>query len=68
LINIDNRLDPNFAKKYNLTPVPFISVDNEASAYQSAKYIADQIKEPTEAVLMKGIRGAMNAEYRKMVL
>lgn len=65
VINIDNRLDPDFAAKHNLTSVPFISVDNETSAYLSAKYIADQIKEPTKAVLMEGIRGAINAKNRK---
>ncbi|MET0115879.1 MAG: sugar ABC transporter substrate-binding protein [Sedimenticola sp.] len=65
VINIDNRLDPDFSRKNNLVNVPFISVDNKGSAYQSAKYIADQVTEPAKALLMEGIRGALNAEARK---
>ncbi|MEJ1365169.1 MAG: substrate-binding domain-containing protein [Candidatus Sedimenticola sp. (ex Thyasira tokunagai)] len=65
VINIDNQLDPVFSKKNSLLDVPFISVDNESSAYQSAKYIADKITQPSKALLMEGIRGAMNAEQRK---
>lgn len=65
VINIDNQLDPNFSRKNNLLNVPFISVDNETSAYQSARYISQKITEPSKALLMEGIRGAMNAEHRK---
>ncbi|MES9961970.1 MAG: substrate-binding domain-containing protein [Candidatus Sedimenticola sp. 20ELBAFRAG] len=65
VINIDNQLDPVFSKKNNLVSVPFISVDNESSAYQSAKYIADKVTEPSKAFLMEGIQSAMNAQQRK---
>ncbi|OQX34259.1 MAG: sugar ABC transporter substrate-binding protein, partial [Candidatus Sedimenticola endophacoides] len=65
VINIDNRLDPDFSRKNELLGVPFISVDNEQSAYRSARYIADQVSEPATALLMEGIRGALNAEARK---
>jgi ribose transport system substrate-binding protein len=65
VINIDNQLDPAFSKKNNLLNVPFVSVDNRASAYQSAKYIADQVLSPSRAVVMEGIRSALNAELRK---
>ena len=33
VINIDNRLDPEFSKSHGLLNVPFISVDNEQGAY-----------------------------------
>ncbi|MEW8020740.1 MAG: sugar ABC transporter substrate-binding protein [gamma proteobacterium symbiont of Phacoides pectinatus] len=65
VINIDNRLDPDFSRKNELLGVPFISVDNEQSAYRSARYIAVQVSESATALLMEGIRGALNAEARK---
>lgn len=65
IVNIDNRLDPTFLKKMGLTDVPFISVDNEEGAYQSAKYISDKITKPTKVAIIEGIRGADNAEQRK---
>lgn len=65
VINIDNQLSPEFSRKNNLLNVPFISVDNESSAYQCAKYIADQVDSPAQAFIIEGIRGALNAEQRK---
>ncbi|AFQ45433.1 sugar ABC transporter substrate-binding protein [Desulfosporosinus meridiei] len=65
IVNIDNRLDPNFLRKMNLTDIPFISVNNEDGAYKSAKYIADQINKPTKVAILEGIRGADNSEQRK---
>ena len=65
VINIDNRLNPDFSQSEGLANVPFISVNNETAAYQSAKYISDQITTPTQAVILEGIRSAQNAEDRK---
>ena len=65
VINIDNRLDPEFSQSEGLATVPFISVDNETAAYQSAKFISEQITTPTQAVILEGIRSAQNAEDRK---
>jgi ribose transport system substrate-binding protein len=65
VINIDNRLDIEFSESAGLANVPFISVNNEMAAYQSAKYISDQITSPTQAVILEGIRSAKNAEDRK---
>jgi len=65
VINIDNRLDPEFSEKMGLVDVPFISVDNERAAYLSAKYISDQITSPTDVAILEGIRSALNAEARK---
>jgi ribose transport system substrate-binding protein len=48
-----------------MKPVPFISVDNEKGAYLAARFIADQIKKPTEAAVLEGIRSADNAQQRK---
>lgn len=65
IVNIDNQLNPDISAQQGLVGVPFISVDNEKGAYASAKYIADQVSEPTQAVILEGIRTAQNAEDRK---
>ncbi len=65
VVNIDNRLDLRFSEQFGLTGVPFISIDNEAAAYRSAKHIADQASAPTEAAIIEGIREAGNAEARR---
>ena len=65
LVNIDNPLNPDVSAEQGLTGVPFISVDNEKGAYSSAKYIADQVSTPTQALILEGIRTAQNAEDRK---
>ncbi|MTI09178.1 substrate-binding domain-containing protein [Curvivirga aplysinae] len=65
IVNIDNKLDENFADKLGLSPIPFISVDNETAAYLSAKIIADAIHEPTQVAVIEGIPTAANAQARK---
>lgn len=65
LINIDNRLNPQRSAQLGLVDVPFISVDNEQGAYLSAKFISDQIRTPTQAAILEGIRTAQNAVDRK---
>jgi len=65
IVNIDNRLNPDLSKIKGLVEVPFISVDNKAGGYLSAKYISDKITKKTKAVIIEGIRGADNAEQRK---
>jgi ribose transport system substrate-binding protein len=65
IINIDNRLDPVVSRAMGLLNVPFISVNNEQGAYLSAKYISDQVKTPTKAAILEGIRTAQNGIDRK---
>jgi ribose transport system substrate-binding protein len=65
IVNIDNRLSATAMAEAGMKPVPFISVDNEAGAFQAAKFIADQIHQPTEAAVLEGIRTANNAQLRK---
>ncbi|MCU0523706.1 MAG: sugar ABC transporter substrate-binding protein [Elainella sp. Prado103] len=65
LINIDNRLNPSRSAELGLLNVPFISVNNEQGAYLSAKFISDQIRTPTQVVILEGIRTAQNAIDRK---
>jgi ribose transport system substrate-binding protein len=65
IVNVDNRLDAADMKQRNLAGIPFISIDNEHAAYQSAKYAADQITDESEAAVIEGIRSADNANLRK---
>jgi ribose transport system substrate-binding protein len=65
IVNIDNRLSAAAMAAAAMKPVPFISVDNEKGAYLAARFIADQIKKPTEAAVLEGIRSADNAQQRK---
>ena len=64
VVNIDNRLDDALSKQLGLVGVPFISVDNEAGGYLSGKFLSDQIKTPTNAVILEGILTARNAQDR----
>lgn len=65
IVNIDNRLDPHRMEELGLTGVPFISVDNEAAAYLSAKAIAELVQTPAQVAIIEGIRSAENAAARK---
>jgi ribose transport system substrate-binding protein len=65
VVNIDNRLDPATSAQLGLKDVPFVSVNNEQGAYLAAKYMSDQIKAPTDVLILEGIRAAQNAQDRK---
>lgn len=65
IVNIDNRLDPEAMRKHSMGRVPFISVDNDKGAYEAARFIAQPVKQPTEAAILEGIRSADNARQRK---
>jgi ribose transport system substrate-binding protein len=66
VINIDNRLDPEYSRKLGLEGVPFISVDNEEGAYLAAKELVKDVTAPMQAAVIEGIRGAANAQARKL--
>jgi ribose transport system substrate-binding protein len=65
IVNIDSRLDKEISNKIGLKDVPFIGIDNEQGAYESAKYISDKISKPTKGVILEGIRGVDNAIDRR---
>lgn len=65
VINLDNRLDPEVLDRMGMAAPPFISVDNEEAAYAVAHYLAQQINEPTEVVILEGIPEAWTAQTRK---
>ena len=64
IVNIDNPLDPEALRKAGLPSLPFVSVDNEKAAYGAAKYLADTVQQPTQALILEGIRSADNAQQR----
>jgi len=64
VVNIDNRLDPEAILLAGLSPIPFISVDNEAGAYKAGQFLAKGITAPTQAAILEGIRSADNARQR----
>lgn len=65
IVNIDNRLSTEAMAAIAMKPVPFISVNNEEGAYQSAKFVASQVQKTTEVAIIEGIRSANNAQQRK---
>jgi ribose transport system substrate-binding protein len=65
IVNIDSRLSPQAMKDAGMKPVPFISVDNEASAYLVAKHLTERVQAPAEAAILEGIRAADNAQQRR---
>ncbi len=64
VVNIDNKLDVAACKRVGMNSIPFISVDNEAGAYLSAKYITDMAISPAEAIIFEGIVSAKNSQDR----
>lgn len=64
IVNIDNRLNPEAMAQARMGPVPFVGVDNEQASYQAVKYIAEQIKQPSKAAILEGLRTAENANLR----
>lgn len=64
VVNIDNRLDAAAVQAAGLAPIPFVSVDNDAGAYKAGKYLTEGLQQPTEALILEGIRSADNARHR----
>jgi ribose transport system substrate-binding protein len=65
VINIDNRLDPEEARKAGLTGVPFIGVNNEQGAYLSAQYLAGKLTGPTQVAIVGGDPAAQASKDRE---
>ncbi|MEY2689081.1 MAG: hypothetical protein RL375_3279 [Pseudomonadota bacterium] len=66
IVNIDNRLSESAVQAAGMKPVPFISVDNEAGAFQAVTQLVAGVQQPTQAALLEGIRSADNARQRKL--
>ena len=66
IVNIDDKLDSVVCEKFGVKNVPFVSVNNENSAYLSAKFVSDMTSKPTKAAILEGIHGTDNSEKRKL--
>lgn len=64
VVNIDNRLDQAAVAQAGMKPIPFVSVDNEAGAFQAGKFLAEGVNTPTKAGILEGLRSADNAQLR----
>ena len=64
IVNIDNRLDAEVAKKIGMKDIPFISVNNEKGAYLAAKFISEKLLVSSDVLIIEGIRSAKNAQER----
>jgi len=65
VVNIDNKLDDDFARRNDMEPIPFISVDNRKSAYEVTQYLISRLQKPTNVAIIEGIRKAQNSQDRK---
>jgi ribose transport system substrate-binding protein len=65
VINIDERLEPETARKLGLTNVPFVGVNNEHGAYLSAKYLAGKLTGPTQAAILQGDPASRTSQDRE---
>ena len=65
IVNLDNRLDHEAMAAAGMKPVPFIGVDNEHGAYLAARFLAEQVRTPSEAIIIEGERTSDNARQRK---
>ena len=65
VVNIDNKLDAAALDKKGIK-VPFVGPDNRKGARIAAEYLAKQLKAGDEVIIVEGLRGAFNAEQRRM--
>ncbi|MCR6631880.1 MAG: substrate-binding domain-containing protein [Magnetospirillum sp.] len=66
VVNLDNRLDPEFARQSGLGTVPFIGIDNVRAAHAAAHALSADLGTPAEAAIIEGIRNAANNQARKL--
>jgi ribose transport system substrate-binding protein len=65
VVNLDNRLNSDTAEKLGMTPIPFVGVSDESSAYLAGKAICDAIGGKGDVAIIEGIQSADNAQQRK---
>lgn len=65
VINIDNKLDEAALAEKNLK-IPFVGPDNRKGARLAGEYLARKLKAGDEVAIIEGLRGAFNAEQRRL--
>jgi ribose transport system substrate-binding protein len=66
VVNIDNRIDTATAQAQGLKVLTFIGPDNAEGAEKSTEYLIGRIGGKGSVAMLEGIRGADNAEKRKV--
>lgn len=65
IINLDNRIDPEAARRAGLNVATFIGPDNRSGARKSTEALIEAMGGAGEIAMLEGIRGVDNAEARK---
>jgi ribose transport system substrate-binding protein len=65
VINIDNKLDDAALKEKGIT-VPFVGPDNRLGARLAGEYLAKKLQKGDQVAIIEGLRGAFNAEQRRL--
>ena len=64
VISFDNEFDAATVAAAGLEPIPFVGIDNEAAAYQSAAYLVKALNGKGKVAILEGVTGANNAVKR----
>ena len=64
VIAFDNEFDADAVARAGLPPIPFVGIDNEASAYLSAMYLVNYLGGEGRVAILEGLTGADNAILR----
>jgi ribose transport system substrate-binding protein len=65
VVNIDNKLDDSALAEKKLT-IPFVGPDNRRGARLAGDYLAKKLQAGDEVAIIEGLRGAYNAEQRRL--
>lgn len=63
IVNIDNRLDPDILKEYDLT-IPFVGPDNFRGAEIVGQHLAAHLSENSKVAILEGVPTAYNSQRR----
>ncbi len=65
VVNIDNKFDEAALAEKNVN-IPFVGPNNREGARLAAKHLAKKLKAGDEVIIIEGLRGAFNAEQRRL--
>ena len=63
IINIDNRLEKNILREFDLT-IPFVGPDNFQGAEMVGKYLASKLSAGDQVAILEGVPTAFNSQRR----
>jgi ribose transport system substrate-binding protein len=65
IITIENPLNSELSEKAGLVGIPYIGANNQQGAYEAARWIAGQTRQPVKALILEGKRTTASSEDRK---